>query len=734
MYGYKDYYDEALRKKPYTDSREAMEDYRALIELMLEDMAGVKGIGTEDGLFSKGMVISEREMQEYFVNHPALRNRDSYFYIVGNNVEEALSHIESRQDNTSKDVFLPIRNIVETFNLDKIALVAILLAYLSHTERGYERVYGFLQDDIEAVEPTLGLVCSLILRDFSGFSDTDIIGLLSDASGLFGSIFMAEGIDYIYPFRTRLILTKAALAYINGDDLLTDYCTKYSYGLINIYDVNKEPEFFAKETKLLSELIKRNDEITCLYIESDDGNAVIHIAAKAAAKQGKRLAVISALDVWKAEEEVLSDIKAMLSFYGRMDDIIFLINKVTDAIVRDKVSSDILKELIAIECLSPILITGSNKAPKEFKNGVVTGTPVLHITFAAPDVNIRTAIWNYYIKEAGLSKEKELRLDDIADCYEAGYSDIRTAVSQARLNMLSGGIKKLNKDTLTDTLKEIGTVNFDGLAKEVRTVYTWEDLCIGEGEVRILRTACDRYKIKNRIGEQWGISKKNAYGNGVSVLLYGPPGTGKTMSAQVIAREIGLPLYRVDTSQLFSKYIGETQKNLNAVFDEAEKSNVILFFDEADALFSKRTEVENSNDRHANQEIAFLLQRIEEYKGMSILATNFYSGFDKAFVRRITYACRLEQPDYETRLALWKNTLPNEVPEDKGIDYEFLAKNFELTGSNIKAILLSAAYMAGAQEGELTMAYIVRAMKYEFDKLGMMPDSGKFGPYAVYLA
>ena len=151
-------------------------------------------------------------------------------------------------------------------------------------------------------------------------------------------------------------------------------------------------------------------------------------------------------------------------------------------------------------------------------------------------------------------------------------------------------------------------------------------------------------------------------------------------------------------------------------------------------MFSDYSKSHLYNNGGANQEIAFLLQRIEEYKGMSILATNFYSGFDKAFVRRITYACRLEQPDYETRLALWKNTLPNEVPEDKGIDYEFLAKNFELTGSNIKAILLSAAYMAGAQEGELTMAYIVRAMKYEFDKLGMMPDSGKFGPYAVYLA
>ncbi len=732
MYGYGDYYDERLTQIPYTDSSEELEDYRALVEIMLEDLAGIKGVGTEEGLFSKGLVISEAEMQEYFVNHPSVREKDFYFYILGDVVKQAIGHIESREESTSDNVFLPIRNIRKNFGLSDAWTVALVLAFLAHTNRGYERIYGFLQDDIESSEPTLGLAVSLCERAFyeDKLSASDI---LSDKSYLFGTLFMEEGINPVYPLRTKLILTGAALTYMNGNTTLFGYGAGIPYGLLCEYEDGKTPAFFEKEVKVLFNLIRHGDALPCLFVEGRDQDAIIHVAALAARANGKRFVTVSGESISTADEMECSGMVAFLSFYGHMEGITVMVTDVTDERLADESFTRILKRLIRTEGIAPFLFAGSDQTPERFKTGAATGTPVLHLQLPVPDVKVRTTIWDYFIKDAGLSKEKGFSSEEIADCYEVGYGVIKTAVSQAKLNMLANGVKKVNKDIVADALKGIGTVNFKGLAKEVRAVYTWEDLCIGDTERRVLQTACDRYKIKNRIGENWGITKKNAYGNGVSVLLYGPPGTGKTMSAQVVAREIGLPLYRVDTSQLFSKYIGETQKNLNAVFDEAEASNVILFFDEADALFSKRTDVESSNDRHANQEIAFLLQRIEEYKGMSLLATNFYSGFDQAFVRRITYAVRLEQPDYETRLSLWNNTLPEEVPKEKSIDYEFLAKNFELTGSNIKAILLSAAYMAGAEDGMLSMAHIVRAMKYEFDKLGMMPDSGKFGPYSVYL-
>ncbi|MCR5098835.1 MAG: ATP-binding protein [Lachnospiraceae bacterium] len=215
--------------------------------------------------------------------------------------------------------------------------------------------------------------------------------------------------------------------------------------------------------------------------------------------------------------------------------------------------------------------------------------------------------------------------------------------------------------------------------------------------------------------------------------MYGAPGTGKTMAAQVVANELGLPLYRVDVSQIFSKYIGETEKNLGVIFEEAKKVNVILFFDEADALFAKRTEVGDSNDRYANAETAYLLQKIEEHNGMTILATNLYHNFDSAFVRRITYVVHIDSPDEATRLRLWKHTLPETCRFSSDVDFEYLAEHFELSGSNIKAILQTAAYYAGGFDRAITMADVIMALRYELEKLGRIIDSTDFGNYGVYL-
>ncbi|MBR6257302.1 MAG: ATP-binding protein [Lachnospiraceae bacterium] len=216
--------------------------------------------------------------------------------------------------------------------------------------------------------------------------------------------------------------------------------------------------------------------------------------------------------------------------------------------------------------------------------------------------------------------------------------------------------------------------------------------------------------------------------------MYGPPGTGKTMAAQAIANEVMTPLYRVDVSQIFSKYIGETQKNLSRIFDEAARRNVVLFFDEADALFTRRTEIKDSHDKYANSDTSFLLQKVEEYNGISILATNNFQSFDPAFMRRLSYVVRFERPDEDTRRAMWENMLPKEVPMAKDIDYDFLASQFkELTGSNIKSVLLTAAYLAGAEGRSVGMRDIILAIRYEYEKLGRLIDSDEFGRYAGYM-
>lgn len=223
--------------------------------------------------------------------------------------------------------------------------------------------------------------------------------------------------------------------------------------------------------------------------------------------------------------------------------------------------------------------------------------------------------------------------------------------------------------------------------------------------------------------------RKLSYGRGTSILFYGPPGTGKTMGAQVLAREIGLELYRIDLSQTVSKYIGETEKNLGAIFDEARYVNAVLFFDEADALFSKRTEVKESNDRYANLETSYLLQKIEECDGVCILATNRVGNFDDAFKRRIHYMVEFPIPSYEMRLNLWQSILPPEMPREGNIDFEFLAKNFEYPGSLIKNILLSASFMAAGKHKGLSMGEILEAVRLESAKIGKILWPADFAQY-----
>lgn len=276
-------------------------------------------------------------------------------------------------------------------------------------------------------------------------------------------------------------------------------------------------------------------------------------------------------------------------------------------------------------------------------------------------------------------------------------------------------------------------MDFEHLATQVDVRYTWDDIFLEETQKKNLKYACDRFRLRNRIGAQWEITKKNAYGNAVIVLMYGPPGTGKTMAAQVVANEVMTPLYRVDVSQIFSKYIGETQKNISRIFEEAQKRNVVLFFDEADALFTRRTEIKDAHDKYANSDTSFLLQKVEEYNGISILATNNFQSFDPAFMRRLTYVIHFERPDEDTRRAMWSSMISEKVPMGDDVDLDWLAEKLDdLSGSNIKSIIMTACFMAAADGQKLTMRHLILAVRLEYEKVGRLVDASVFEHYAVF--
>ena len=267
------------------------------------------------------------------------------------------------------------------------------------------------------------------------------------------------------------------------------------------------------------------------------------------------------------------------------------------------------------------------------------------------------------------------------------------------------------------------------LAVKIEPHYHWDDLVLPVDKREQLRDLCSQVAHRQRVFGDWGFARKLAHGRGISALFAGPSGTGKTMAAEVIAHELQLDLYKIDLSGVVNKYIGETEKNLAKIFHEAEASNAILFFDEADALFGKRTKISDAHDRYANIETSYLLQRVEAYEGVVILATNLRENMDEAFTRRIKFIVDFPFPDVTSRKLIWQTHFPREAPVSAELDYDWLAQQLQITGGNIKNIVLNAAFFAAADGGVIGMEHILRGARGEFEKIGKLWNEKNFAQH-----
>ncbi len=265
----------------------------------------------------------------------------------------------------------------------------------------------------------------------------------------------------------------------------------------------------------------------------------------------------------------------------------------------------------------------------------------------------------------------------------------------------------------------------DSLATRLTPRRSWKDLVLPPEELAQVRHVAARYQHRNRVLDEWGFGAVPSAG--VIALFSGPPGTGKTLSAEVIAHELGLDLFKVNIATMVSKYIGETEKNLERLFDAADTGNVVLLFDEADSMFGKRGGVSQSNDRYANLEVSYLLQRIETFDGLVVMTTNLEGNIDPAFTRRIHIAVKFELPDRAERLTLWRKSIPIEAPSED-IDLDFCS-SFELSGADIRNIAMSAAFRAAAADAPISMADIAVSLSREFRKSGRLLDQRAFGSY-----
>jgi hypothetical protein len=342
----------------------------------------------------------------------------------------------------------------------------------------------------------------------------------------------------------------------------------------------------------------------------------------------------------------------------------------------------------------------------------ISKCPVVHLEVNSSTLAEQRQLWQQVLGQQAAELNGQLeglisQLNLSAATIQAVWTEVN---SQAEIEP---------SEALAQRLWEICRVqartHLDQLAQRITPMATWEDLVLPERERQMLKEIAAQVKQRSKVYDVWEFAVRGANGLGISTLFVGASGTGKTMAAEVLAHELHLDLYRIDLSQVVSKYIGETEKNLRKVFDAAEAGGAILLFDEADALFGKRSEVKDSHDRYANIEVSYLLQRMEVYRGLAILTTNMKSALDNAFLRRIRFVVQFPFPDIVQRSEIWQRIFPSKLPTE-GLDFKKLAR-LNIPGGNIRNIALNAAFLAADEDKPVQMVHLLRAAKSEYTKL-----------------
>jgi adenylate kinase family enzyme len=351
---------------------------------------------------------------------------------------------------------------------------------------------------------------------------------------------------------------------------------------------------------------------------------------------------------------------------------------------------------------------------------------VLTVEVPFPSFAERRAAWEALTGAAGTGDGGASTADvaagtaDVAAKFRLSAEQIEAAAEVARLSAQARGLTTPEAADLDLGARHASSSRLGELAARLTPGYGWDDLVLPDRQRDLLRSISAYLRHRERVLSEWGYERTVARTQGLKVLFAGESGTGKTMAAQVLAAQLGLDLFRVDLATVVSKYIGETEKNLERIFAAADGSNAILFFDEADALFGKRSEVSDSHDRYANIEVAYLLQRMEAYPGAVILATNFKRNIDDAFLRRLDFVVDFPFPEAEDRRKIWQLVLPREAPVADDADLDFLAGQFKLSGGEIRNCSLAAAFRAADEGEEITMRQLVRAVAQEYAKQGRL--------------
>ncbi|WP_437295414.1 ATP-binding protein [Sorangium sp. So ce426] len=369
----------------------------------------------------------------------------------------------------------------------------------------------------------------------------------------------------------------------------------------------------------------------------------------------------------------------------------------------------------------PVFLSGD--APFE-PAGALRGRAFVRAELPRPGAAEQAELWS---RALGERRAPDVDLEALTGAFRLTGGQIRDAAdaarSLARLRGAADGPVSMADVTAACRLRH--GRKLAALARRIPPQFGWDDLVLPPDRKAALREVCLQLKHRSRVLGAWGFERKLGPGRPLSALFSGPPGTGKTMAAGVIAGELGVELFHIDLSRVVSKYIGETEKHLAELFADAEAANAALFFDEADALFGKRTEVRDAHDRYANQETSYLLQRVDAYEGVVLLATNLVKNVDEAFVRRLGFVIEFPAPGPAERLKIWQKIWPAEAPLAPDVDLAFLADRIDLSGGYIRNVALAASFLAAEEGAPIGMRHLVHAARREYQKMGKVVDAGR---------
>jgi hypothetical protein len=627
----------------------------------------------------------------------------------------------------AEDAGRPIATLRSRFGLSSVELDALLLCVAAEIHPRYGRVFAYLNNDITRQRPSVGLIIDILAATWT--ERLEARRTLAIDSTLFRSQLLVAEPGYGH-LATELSVDPAVLEYLLGrgwshaHPVTGAECDRAGPGLGDLLLAPSERSQVENATRYLGlecvdNLQGRDPHIVVLSGAPGVGRSTVGRAMSRALGAPLRI-----VDGTLATPPELTRSLRDARLFGEVPGVYLAPCQGRETEPANEYSDAFLR---AGHNLGFLFIEADE--PPRIDFGDETHALAIHLSTPAP--SLRARAWKHALHSHGIHCDA-VTLRTIGAVYPFNIGRVHAIAREAerRLELVDPLSRRADLATLARICRENAHHGLDRLAQQLPTRHDWDDLVLPSDEMCRLKEIANAVRNRDQVHEQWGFGEKVAPGPGVNAIFFGPSGTGKTTAASILAADLGMAIYRVDLSRVVSKYIGETEQNLDALFNEARRSHALLFFDEAEAIFGKRSEVKDAHDRYANIEVAYLLQRMESFEGVAILATNLRKNMDNAFLRRIQFAVEFPLPKAAERLQIWTKVWPPAAELGADLDLEFMADHLELAGGHIRNVAMMAAFLACEESTPISMAHLVCATRREYQKLGRhcMPD--EFGPYA----